>query len=95
MNLCLGSGGVVPRALHVGRLNNNATDGKSDHFASWPEHWMSLDLSSLQPNSKVTPSVGYHFSRLSFVNYATFDSLPELRMREVRCVRFESALEPV
>ena len=74
MNLCLGSGGVVPRALHVGRLNDKATDWKSDHFASWPEHWMSLDLSSLHTDCKVIPPVGHHFSSLSFVNYATFDS---------------------
>jgi len=56
---------------------------------------MSLDLSSLQLNFKIIPSVGHHFSSLSCVNYATFDSLPELRLREVRCVRFGSALEPV
>ena len=70
MKWCLGGGGVVPRALHVGRLNDNATDWyyRSDHFESWSEHWMSLDLSSLQPDSKVIRPVGHHFSSLSF-NY--------------------------
>jgi len=77
MNWCLGSGGVVPRALHFGRLDDNAAAWKSDHFASWPLHWMSLDLSFLQANSKVIPPVGHNFSSLSF-KYATLDSLPEL-----------------